>query len=352
MSRLPVRPLFTLALGLLATVAFAAEGAPASITKLNDKGQKIETGNFPESFVFSETVDGLEFVVDDAKSQNRLTLKYRTYDIEYKDPASVEYLKGKAAEEAGAPDKAYDAFAKAASGAKFPWVKEESLLRGATAALQVKKFDEALALVATLEKDAPRSKHLANALLVRGQAQTAKGDAPGAAKTFATLTAMAKDWGEGAAILGARGQAASLTANKQYAEAADILVKLMPRIDPAKSKAEYVGLALDLADNQQAAGKGDDAIATLRAAVYREVEPALQARAHLAWARILAQKTDAASLAAAFDQAAIANALRGAEPATIAAAKAVAASVVDKLAKDPAVSAADKAEYKRVLPNF
>jgi len=344
--------LFCLSVGLH-TAALAADGAPATIAKLNDKGLKIESGGFPNSFVAIESVDGIEFAVDDARSQNRLTLKYRTYEVEYKDSGSVDYMRAKAGEEAAASaDKTYEAYVKAAGSAKYQWVKEVSLVRGATAAVQAKKFDEALALIATLEKDAPRSVHLDHGLMMRGQAQIGKGDAAGAAKTFASLSAMAKDWGESAAILGAQGQASLLAGTKQFAEAADVLAKLLLRIDPNKAKDQYVSLMLDLAENQRAAGKATDALTTLQAVAYRDVDGSLQSRAHLAWGRILAEKTDAVSLAAAFDQAALASSIKGTDQATLVAAKALALAVGDKLAKDPAVSAADKAEYKRTLALF
>ena len=334
------------------SAVFAADGAPATITKLNDKGQKIESGGFPNSFVMTETVDGIEFTVDDARSQNRLTLKYRTYVVEYKESGSVDFARAKAFQDAGSAEKAFDSYSKAATSAKYQWVKEESLVHGASAGVQAKKFDEALALVATLEKDSPRSVHLDRALMVRGQAQFAKGDAAGAAKTYATLTAMAKDWGESAAIYGAQGQASLLAANKQYAEAADILSKLLLRIDTVKYKDQFGNLMLDLAENQRAAGKPADALTTLQAVVYREVEGLVQARAHLAWGSILAARPDAVSLAAAFDQLALASVTKGADQATLVAAKALALTVGEKLAKDPAVSAADKAEYKRSLAFF
>lgn len=336
----------------LGTAVFAADSAPAVITKLNDKGQKVETAGFPDAFVVSESVDGIEFTVDDAKSQNHLTLKYHTYEVEYKDSGSVDYMRGKLTEEAGTSDKAYENFVKAAGSAKFQWVKEDSLVRAAGAALQIKKLDEALACIATLEKDSPRSVHLDRALSYRGQAQAAKGDAAGAAKTFATLSSMAKEWGESASLWGAQGQAGLLAANKQYAEAADVLSKIIARIDANKAKDAYVGLVLDLAANQRVAGKVDDAVASLRTVLYRDVDGALQARGHLALAQILATKPDAASWAAAFDQAVMATVGKGAGPEVLTAAKTLGLSVADKLAKDPAVSAADKAEYKRSLSFF
>ncbi len=338
--------------GVTALTASAADGAPAVINKLNDKGQKSEVAGFPNAFVFVESVDGIEFVVDDARSPNRLSLKFRTYDVEYKDVSSADFIRAKTAEEAGTPDKAYEAYAKAAAGAKYAWVKEEALFRGATVALSAKKFDEAIALTATLEKDAPRSLLLARALMVRGQAQAAKGDPAAATKTFATVSGMNKNWGDAAAILGAQGQAGVLAANKQFSEAADVLAKVLSSMDVTKSKSEYVNAAIDLADYQHAAGKADAAVTTLQGVAYLDVEAKAQARAHLSWAKALAERSEAAGLAAAFDQAAIAATTKGADPATLAAAKALAATVADKLSKDPTVSATDKAEYKRTITLF
>jgi tetratricopeptide (TPR) repeat protein len=336
----------------LAMVAPAAESAPAVISKLNDKGQKVENGGFSEAFVATESVDGIEFTVDDPKSLNRLSLKFRSYDVEYNYNELVDYRRARMAEEAGTFDKAYEAYVKAVGSAKYQWVKEDALVRAAGTALQANKFNEALTAVAALEKEFPRSVRLDRALSVRGQAQVATGDAASAAKTFATLSAMAKEWGESAALWGAQGQAGLLAANKQYTEAAEVISKILTRMDPNKAKKLYVGLVLELAENQRAAGKPDDAVTSLRGVLYREVEGSLQARAHLALAQILATKPDAASLAAAFDQAALASVIKGAEPTVVSAAKTVALAVTDKLAKDPAVSAADKAEYQRSLSFF
>ena len=334
----------------LAAALCAADPAPAVITKLSDKPGAA--GNaFETAFVLTESVDGIEFVVEDAKSQDRLKLKYGSYTVVYGDPNSVDYLRGKNLEEAGDFAKATETFKRAAGTAKYAWVKEQSLLRGAQTALQAKQLDAVIELSGVLEKEAPRSVELDDALLLRGQAQVAKGDAAGAGKTFATLTAMAKDWGESAAIFGARGQAGVLIGEKKFAEGADVLGKLLARIGQGKTP-ELATLRLDLADALVGAGKGDEALKLLPEVAYREVGGNLQARAHLIWAQIQAAKPDAAAQLDAFDHAALADANKGAEPATLAEARKVAAAIVDKLAKDPAVSAADKAEYKKNLGNF
>lgn len=344
-----MRPLTLLLLSGLA--AFAADPAPAAIQKLTDKGAKLDSGAFDTAFVVTESVDGIEFVVDDPRSPNRLTLKYGTYVVTYGDSGSVDYMRGRNFEEAADAAKALEVYKRSAQQAKFQWVKEDSYLRGARAALAAKQPDEVLTLVAALEKEAPRSVLLDDALLLRGQAQAAKGDTAGATKTYATLGGMAKEWGEEAAGFGARGQAGLLAADKKYAEAADLLAKLLARVE-SKGGEELGALRLELADNLTAAGKTPEALAAYQDLAYRNVGAPLQARAQLAWARILAQKPDAASLADAFDHAAIAGATKGAEPATVAEAKKLAVTVVDKLAKDASVSAADKAEYKKNLGNF
>jgi hypothetical protein len=335
----------------LAAALSAADGAPAVITKLSDKPGAA--GNaFETAFVLSESVDGIEFVVDDAKSQDKLTLKYGSYTVVYGDPNSVDYLRGKNLEESGDFSKASDTFKRAAGNAKYAWVKEQSLVHGAQAAIKAKQPDLALELIAVLEKDAPRSIELDDALLLRGQVQAAKGDAAGAAKTFASLSGMAKEWGESAAVFGARGQAGVLIADKKFAEGADVLAKLLARIGQGKSTPELATLRLDLADALTGAGKGDEALKLLPEVAYRDVGGDLQSRAHLTWARIQAAKPDAASQLDAFDHAAMADATKGAESATLNEARKIAATVVEKLTKDPAVSAADKAEYKKNLGNF
>lgn len=329
----------------------AAEPAPAVIRTIAE-GEKGKSNSFDKTFVFHESVDGIDFAVDDPKSANKLNLKYGTYTVEYGVPDSIDYMKAKVLEEAGTLDKALEAYQRAAIGSKMEWVKEDSQLRGAQAAVQLKKYDDALALVAALEKDAARSTRLAKALLVRGQAQIAKGDAAGATKTFTALTAMAKEWGPDAAIFGARGQAGLLSADKKFAEAADVLAKLLARIDAVKQHDEVGGLVLALAAAQRDAGKPADALITIQAYVWKDIDADQQAQLHVLWGTILAQQGDAASLTAAYDQAALANVTKGASAATLAAAKALAISVNDKLAKDATVSAADKAEFKRTLSFF
>ena len=343
-------PLFCLL--LLASVAFAAEPAPAQIFKLNDKGARTDTGAFNNAFVVGETVDGIEFAVDDAKSPNHLTLKYGTYQVEYGESNTPDYMRAKTLEEAGTWDKAYESYVRAVQISKYFWVRESAIVRGAQTAVAAKKYDEAIALTVTLEKEAPRSVLLTDALMVRGRALAAKGDTAGAAKTYESITGMAKEWGEGAAIRGGRGAASLLAGDKKFAEAADVLSKLIIRIGKTAAPDDLAPLALELADDQAQAGKADDSLATLLTIVYRECSPQYQAQAHLAWAKLLAAKPDLQSQLQAFDQAAIASAIKGGDGATQSGAKQLAVAINEKLAKDATLSPAEKAEYKRNLGSF
>ncbi len=342
-----------LLLALFAGLGLAADPAPAAIQKLNDKGAKIAAGSSPTAFIIGESVDGLQFVNDDPRSTDQITYKYGSYQVEYQTPDSVDYLRGLNLEEQGDAAKAYDSFNRATQTARFRWVKEVSYLRAAQLALELKRLDDALAAVDGLEKSAPRSIWLDDALLVRGQAQAAKGDRAAAAKTYLQLTAMAKEWGDSAAVFGARGQAALLTADGKFLDAADLLTKLLARVDGVKSGAEVADLKLELADDLRQGGKADEAIAVLQGVTYHPAaQPLQQARAHVLWGQLLAGKADIASQVKAFDHAALATATRGADAAVVAAAKALALAVNDKLQKDPSITAADKAEYKRNLGSF
>ena len=330
--------------------ARAAEAAPAVIRTMPDGNGK--SNSFDKAFVIHESVDGIDFSVEDAHSGTSLNLKAGTYTVEYGDPVNIDYMKAKVLEETGQQDKALEGYQRASVAAKLEWVKEESQLRGAQLAFQLKKYDDALAFITGLEKDNPRSVRLAKALSVRGRTQAAKGDAAGAAKTFALLATMAKEWGTDAAIFGAVGQASLLSADKKYTEAADVLSKLLTRIDAAKDRNEIGGLALALATAQNNGGKAVDALVTIQAYVWKDIDATQQAQLHVLWGTILAQKGDVAALTAGFDQAALAATTRGADSNVLAAAKTLALAIHDKLNKDPAVTAPNKAEFKRMLGSF
>ena len=328
-------------LGLLALAAFAAEPAPAVITKLSDKSGG---GAFDKSFVTAETIDGIEFLVDDPKGNNRLTLNRGTYQVTYDRTRDVDYLRGERTEESD-PAKALPLYQKAVASDRLFWSKEDGLVAMARIQVHLKQWDGAIAAADQLAKEAPKSLRLDDILLLKGQAQQGKGDIAGAKATFTALAAMAKDWGESALVAGQRGLAGLLAADKKPGEAATALMPLVARVDPTTDGEAYGTLLLDLAGYQQASGQLDAAIASLSKAAYAPIDA--NAEAHLRWGRLLGEKTDLANTQAAFDHAAIAATLRGAPAPIQDQARILARQMVERLLKEPGLTDVQKLEYRQ-----
>lgn len=332
-------------LTLAAAIALmASEPAPAVISKVTDKGEV--TTSFETSFVTAESVDGIEFLVDDPKAGNKLSMKRGGYRVVYDQRKDIDFLRGQGAENDDA-EKAIGYYAKAVAANRYDWVKEESLVAIARLNLAKKKYDDAIAAADQLMKEVPRSLRLDDILAIKGRAQQAKGDAAGAKVTFGTLAGMAKEWGDGAAALGAFGLASLLSDEKKPAEAAAALEPVLLRLTTAANSEQYGQVALALAGYQEAAGKTDQALATLAKTAYAPGPNA--AEAQLRWARLL---TDKGATVEAFDHAAIVITLKGAPDAAVAQARALVRTLVDKLQKDPGLTDQQKLEYRQCRDNL
>lgn len=331
--------LCSLTLATLAAV-MAAEPAPAVITKLNDKGEPGTA--FEEAFVVNETVDGLEFLVEDPKEGNKLTLKRGSYRIEYNRTKDIDFLRGEGQDD---PAKAAAFYEKAVAANRFQWAKEDGLVALARLNLTRKQYDAAIAAADQLAKEAPRSVRLDDILAIKGQAQQAKGDTAGAKATFTALSGMAKEWGPESAIQGTLGAANLLAEEKKYAEAAALVE---PLLNDKLDEAQFGTLALGVAQYHQAADKLDAALAILAKVAYAPGTAA--AEAHLRWALILADRPG--SVAEAFDHAAIAATLKGAPSPVTDQARKLIRTLVDKLQKDPALTEAQKLEYRQCRDNL
>jgi len=317
------------------TAMMAAEPAPAVITKVNDQG---EAGTaFEAAFVTNETVDGLEFLVDDPREGNKLTLKRGSYRIEYDRTKDIDFLRGESQED---PAKALGFFEKSVAANRFQWAKEDGLVALARLNLGRKQYDAAIAAADRLLKEAPRSLRLDDILALKGKAQQGKGDLAGAKATYTTLSGMAREWGPEAALQGTLGTAAILAGDKKYGEAA---VLLEPLLNRSLSDEAYGNLALEIAQYHQAAGKTDAALSTLNRAAYAPGPTA--AEAHLRRAKILADRPG--SLTEAFDHAAIAVTLKGAPAPVTDQARALLRTLVDRLQKEPALTDQQKLEYRQ-----
>jgi hypothetical protein len=347
---MPPRPfLLSCARGLLLAactvlVLPGAEPAPATVTKIDAKGGQ---NAFDNAFVVREDRDGIEFAVGDPKSPSRVTLKPRTYSVDYNEQADLDWLQAKTRLAENKIPEAQARFTKAAGGSKYQWVREAAALQGATCALQLQKWDDALALIQAMETEAPKSLRLPEAIYLRGKALEGKGDA-GAAAVYAGLKAKEKDLGKAALLLGTRGEASLLRGQKKPAEAAAAAAALWAKLSPAEDNEAWTGLGLDLAGDLAAAGKAAEAATTWARLAYGATDPVVQSKAQLGWAKALA-KGDAASAMLAFDHAAVAALLKGGDAAAGAEAAKLAQSLYETINRDAGVAAADKLEYRKYM---
>ncbi len=345
---IPMNPFLrfhALSLALVAA-ALAVEPAPAVITKLNEKGEPGTS--FEETFVVSESLDGIEFLVDDPKGNNKLSLKRGSYRVTYDQTKDIDFLRADRQEAEGKIEAALPFYEKAAAGNRYFWSREEGLVGVARTSLALKKPEGAIAAADQLAKDVPRSLHLDDILALKGQAQQAKGDAAGAKATYSLLVGMTKEWGDNALIQGSIGLAGLLADEKKPAEAAAVLTPVLARLDAAKNPEMYGTVGLTLAQHHVAAGKNADAIAVLSRLAYGPVS--VSAEANLRWAKLLADQP--ATLEEAFDHAAVAATLKGAPAGVNDQARALARSIIEKLQKAPGLSEPQKLEYRKARDNL
>lgn len=340
------RPLLACVLAVAAVWA-VDEPAPAVVTKLAVGGG--EGNSFAKAFVVSESLDGIEFAVDDPRSPNKLSIKRGAYSVEYKQEVDTNYLIGTTRQGEGKLDKAYEAFSKAMKDSSYRWVREDSAMRAAETAVALKQPDNAIAAIELLEKEAPRSLYLTVATLMKGNILVAKGDSAGASKVFAALKAKEKDWGFSAVVAGTRGEASLARAGKDYEAAAKALTPIFAKLDPATNSADFGQVGVELAGDLAAGGKTDEAIAAWTRTAFGAEDPTLQARAQLGWAQLLAAGAGTKALIAAFDRAAVAALVKGADGAVTGQARTLAIQLQGKLDKAADVPAQDKLEYRTYI---
>ena len=352
--RLPVRTALAVAtlVACTALTAWSAEPAPATVKRVEigaKKDDKASAKNaFTNAFVVSESLDGIEFLVDDPKGSNKLSFKHGTYAVDYDLTKDIDLLTGINAQESGNWEKSATAFTKALTANRLNVISSEWALRyKAESLMRAGKLDEALAAVAQLEKTAPRSLMLVEALVVQGQALQAKGDLPGATKVYANLVARAKDFGNTARVRGLRGQATIHTAAKQPVEATKILASLLATLDPGKDGSDYTSTAIELLKGQIAANQADAALTTASTIAYQMTEPADLAQVQFLWAKLLNDKGTTASALEAFDHAAMVLGVKNVPANTASAALGLARSIAEKLQKDASLSPQDKLELRK-----
>lgn len=340
------RPLRCLLLLACAAGLAALDAAPATVSRTGGSGA------FDNAFVIAESIDGIEFTTEDPNAANRLQFKRGTYTVQYKEEADTDWLSGRGRQQAGNHDAALRFLAKAAAGSPYQWVREAAAVEAARCALALQRPADAVAQITALEKAFPRSLLLPTGLWLKGQGELANGDAAAATRTFTALKGLEKGWGPAAALLGARGEAAILRAQKKPAEAAAAVQALWGKTTAAADPTAWAELGTDLARDLVAIGRHDQAAGVWGRLAYGVADPALQSRAQLGWAEALAAAEGAQAAIAAFDHAAIAALLKDGDDHAAAAALALAGRLNDRIQKDAAVPAPDKLAYRTYLANL
>ncbi len=325
--------------------------APATLYPVN--------GGVPvEAKVQRVTLSKVFMTLDAGEGNTALSERnYRDFSrIEYGKSEDVDYIKGKLFYEKNEFPKALDAFRLAAKNARWQPMREESLLLGARCALQLKKWDDALALIGDLEQTYPESIHLPDVTSLRGEAALGKGDPAAASTAYKKLVDSAGAWGVEASVLGVRGQAAVARAGNKPADAAAILAKSLGKTIPVDAVG-YGPLALQLAEDLLAAGKKPEALAAFEGMTLAPIDGGEQAAAHLGAGKLMAETAISADdLAKAFDHACLAVVLRGADGKTSAAGRQLARDLVTKMhavaAKDAKFKELVDKEYQPYLNNL
>jgi tetratricopeptide (TPR) repeat protein len=330
--------LFTLSLLSCAALGFAAETPAAAVIHLTN-GQIID-----KIFVTSETLDGVNYNLGSADAQATGAKKRKDYvKIVYKDSDDVDFLKGNSDFDKKNFEKSASNYSNATKTAGPLWVKELSYVRAAEAYIQLKNFDGALAMLAQLETKYPASVHVPRAAYLHGVIECERGDAAAADKAFAALAAKA-EWGIEAQTLGTMGQADTKRRAKKFDEAAAILSGAFAKLKPDAHPAQFGQIGIQLAQDQAAAGKAEQALETYGRLYYAPIDHALQNHAHYAAAKILSDRAAAGDLIPAFDHAVIAVIIRGGDGAIAGKAKALAKDLAKRLEADPEF-AKNKPEY-------
>ncbi len=339
------------ALLMLAMVSLSAASEPAPATITTTEGKSFE-----KAFVVSESMDGIAWVIDDPRSTAKFEKKAGQYSVEYKQSRNTSLLKGDNASGKD-PEGAIVSYTQALAECKYDWEREHAYVGIARAAEVSKKYDDGIQAIQGLEKEFPKSLRLPEATYLKGRLLVLKGDKDGALKVMQGLRGHDKDWGVGAGALGVLGIGELLSADTKFKEAATELAGWFPaKINPATNPDEFARIGLALAQYELKSGGEANAIVDFRTVAFSPCSPDQQARAHLGWARLLADQAVPASQLSAFDHAAIAASLKGQnDPSTRTEAVRLATGLVAKIKEQGANDNAKNAlqiEYKTYLSRF
>jgi tetratricopeptide (TPR) repeat protein len=338
-----------LLLTLAGALGAAVQPAPATI-QTND--QPIDN-----VWVIQETIDGVDFYLGDPRDRNTAVPSSRKRGqytrVVYGAAEDGNFLRGMAMSEGTDADhfeKAAAAFKQAIGSAKYQWEIEDSYLRSAECFARANKPDEALALLKEFGDKCPKSVRQAEMIEKRARMRLLKGDRAGANEDFGVMVKNAETWGKSFAVAGQLGLASVLRLDKKYPDTIKLLGGLLDRLPPETQADDFALVGLVLADDQIAAEKKAEAMATCRRLYLAPIATEAQCRARLKVARLLAAGTTTADTLTAFDHAALAVVL-GPDGETEAAAVKLVKDLAKRIDGDKSISDVDKREY-RVYSNF
>ncbi len=195
-------------------LAEQAELAPATVTQ--------NGGNPTEGYVETESITtGITFIVGDPKDAGAAHITYKpgTYAVSYKYSSNRDLLTAEADEHTGKNDAAIEAYALAATTARYDWERQAAYLDEARAAEAAKHFDVAAKALLEFIRLYPTSISLPKVMYQLGHEQVLAGDRAGAVRTLKQLSGHAQDWGVTAAVMGSLGLAETLVADSKPADA-------------------------------------------------------------------------------------------------------------------------------------
>jgi len=215
---------------------------------------------------------------------------------------------------------------------------------------QLKRPDEALALLKEYGEKFPKSIHQPRIVAARAQLKLDKGDKVGALEDYTTLEKNAAVWGEEAQREGLLGKVKLFISDRKFGDAVALLKPVFDRTKP-EDKESFASYGLILGDCLKESGKLDEALALWRRLSWTPLATSDQAAAHLRQAQALAETKKTADTIAAFDLVCLALVVGG-DGIDVENSKKLLRELAKRIESDPAVSDADKKEYRSYPGQF
>jgi tetratricopeptide (TPR) repeat protein len=211
---------------------------------------------------------------------------------------------------------------------------------------QAERYDEAIASLQQIIKDHSSWPRLAQIVAQIGDLQLAADKPDAADSTYQKLNALAARYGQQATILSLRGQARVQVAKAKPAEAVTLLQQAFEEVDVSTNPASKAAVALELAQQQEAAEQLDAALANLRSVQFLPLEPKQLAQVHIALSGILrAQK----QWVAGFDHGIMAAVIEGIDDTVKREALTAAFRISKQIDEDPAFTPEQRLQFRQAL---